>query len=71
MSLAERSWPVDLNMYSLKRSLVGAVGVLATIFLVGAAALYYAASWLLSPQAPEPADGIVVLAGGRFVVSER
>ena len=45
--------------------------VLAVIFLAGAAALYCAASWLLSPQAPEPADAIVVLAGGRFAAPER
>lgn len=58
-------------MYSLKQCLIGAAGILAVIFLAGAAALYYAASWLPSPQAAEPADGIVVLAGGRFVVPER
>lgn len=58
-------------MYSLKRCLIGVAVVLAVIFLAGAAALYCAASWLLSPQAPEPADAIVVLAGGRFAAPER
>lgn len=50
-------------MFSLKRCLMGVALALAAILLLGAAALYYAASWLLSPQAPERADVIVVLAG--------
>lgn len=37
--------------------------LLAAILLIGATALYYAASWLLSPQVPASADAIVVLAG--------
>jgi uncharacterized SAM-binding protein YcdF (DUF218 family) len=54
---------VGLPMYSLKRCLMGVAMALAGILLAGAIALYYAASWLLSPQAPEAADAIVVLAG--------
>jgi uncharacterized SAM-binding protein YcdF (DUF218 family) len=50
-------------MYSLKRCLIVAAVVLAGILLIAATALYYAASWLLSPQAPASADAIVVLAG--------